>query len=300
MIYTVNYTKKNGFMKEPRLKQKNIEGEIVSDSRYVKPTVPKSLRNYVPHLHYKKNTFVIALEQKELDKLVEQIGFYDDNGDVIKTAPLKNPNAPFWKHPDLNIMLSGSGTTLDDDNPLHKFWIKCFEADPRFKFVGDNLPPSIASRVQYTVTKVTDVLNEKTEANDETYRAMKLLTTHEDDHEKLTSILRAMGTNVRNPNPKLVRDALLRKITEQKDVYVSGRSERNIEMFIRLCESTTKDLEMKSLITVARKKGIITKSNGNIYNYGDFKLGKNLNQVEEFLTSPDNSEILVELMQKTK
>ena len=300
MLYTVNYTKKNSFMREPRLKQRNLEGELVSDSRYVKPTIPKAVRVYVPHIHYKKNSFMISMEQAELDKLVELIGFYDENNNVIKSAPLKNPNAPFWKHPELKINLNGSGLTLDDENPMDKFWLKCFEADPRFRFTGEDLPPSIASRVQYSVTKVSEQLNEQSETNDEMYKAMKLLTVNEDDHEKLASILRAMGTDVQNPNPKLVRDALLRKITDYKDQYVQGRNERNIEMFIRLATSTTEALTIQDTIAVARKKNLIKKGASGTYIYGEVKLGTSLEMVEESLKKEENAEIYRELIEKTK
>ena len=300
MIYTVHYTKKNSFMKEPRIRTKNIEGDVISDSKYVKPTVPKAMRNYVPHLHYKKNSFVVGLEQDELNKLVKEIGFYDDRGELIVAAPLKNPNAPFWKHSDLKLMLNASGTTLDDEVPIHMFWIKCFEADPRFRFSGDELPPTIAAKVNYTVTSVTDKHNEQTQSNDETFEAMKLLTTNEENHEKLTSVLKAMGVAVQDPNPKLVRDALLRKITEHKDIFVAGTGERNIEVFIRLMSSKAKTLEVKGIITTALSKGVIVKTANNIYKYGDIKLGSNQKKVEEFLNDKENSDVLLEIQEKIK
>lgn len=300
MIYTVNYTKKNSFMRDPRLKQKNLEGELVSDARYVKPTVPKAVRNYVPHLHYKKGTFVINLKQVELNELVEKIGFYDSNGNLIKTAPLNNPDAPFWTHKKLMISLSGSGTTLDDDKALDKFWLKCFESDPRFQFSGDDIPPAMSSRVQFSVTKISENMSEDSVSNDESYEAMKLLTLNEDNFKKLVSVVRSMGVNVRNPEPKLVRDALLKKITTHKNNYVPGTSERNIEMFIRLMKASTKELELKELINKAKAKGVISKNGKNQYYYGELKLGSSLSKVEEFLKNEDNNEILNEFLEKTK
>lgn len=289
-------------MKAPKLKNKKLEdgNEVISESTYMQPSMPKSFRVYTAPLSYKKNMYLIECSQEDLDKLVAEIGFYDDNGNMIVKAPKKNPNAPFWKHPDLKLVISNAGTTLDDENPLHKFWLLCFEADPRFRLMGEKLPPSIASRVQYTVSKVSDKLGGQSESNDEAYTAMKLLTANEDNYDKLVSILRAMGTDVRKPNPRLVRDALMRKITDFKDLYVQGTAERNIERFIRLAEASTEDLEIKSLVTKARKRGMITKNSRNEYTYGDFKLGTSLDKVEGFLGDGDNVDILNELLEKTK
>lgn len=295
MIYTVNYTKKNSFMKDPRLKSKNLEGDIINDSKYVKPTMPKAARVYVPTLLYKSNRFAIALEQKELNDLVEKIGFYSEDGALIKDAPLNNPNAPFWTHKDLKKMLYGSGTTLNDELPIDKFWLKCFEADPNFKVAGEQLPPSISSKIEFTVSKIQDDLNGIDEGNDDTYKAMKLLTSNEDNTEKLENVLRAMGVDVKKPNPKMVRDLLMRKITEQKDVYPMGSSERNIEMFIRLMESSNTELHISSVISKAISSGVLHKKKDRYYYYDDLKIATSKKDILLYLMDKKNIDILNEI-----
>jgi hypothetical protein len=299
-IYTVNYTKKNSFMKEPRLKQKSKDGLIVNDSRYVQPGTPKARRNYVPHISYKTNKFAVDGTQEEINSLIKEIGFYDKSGSLIDSAPLNNPNAPFWKHEDLKILLENNGTTLNDEFPLDRFWIMCFKADPRFEFIGDTLPPALKKRVQYTVTGINEKLNERTKSDEESFQAMELLVSIGEDTEKMASVLRAMGVSVSNPNNAMVKSALMRKISDQKDIYVQGTSERNIEMFLRLIKSAPKELAIKDLISRARTKDYITKDAKNTYFFGDLPIGKNLTQVEEYLSDKDNSDILKEIKDKLK
>ncbi len=299
-IYTVNYIKPSSFLKDARLKQQNSEGEIVTDTRYVKPSIPKATRGYVPHISYKTGKFLINLDQAELNGLVKEIGLYDNNDQLIETAPLGNPNAPFWKHPALRVNLDGSGSTFNEDNPMDKFWLKCFEKDPRFKFKGEGVAPSIAARVEYNVTKVTDQQLEDKEQTDETFKAMKLLVAIEDDYEKSVQILRAMGTDVRTPNPSLVKNALTRKITEYKDQYVMGTSERNIEMFIRMAGATSAQLAIQDIISTARRKHIIQKDSSNHFIYGEIRMGTSLKQLETFLNDTKNIEILNEINTKIK
>ena len=304
MLYTVNYTKKNGFMRhsgKPRLIHKDVEQNLVTDKEYVKPTMPKAMRVYVPPVSYKKRKYLINLSQKELDELVKEIGFYDENGKVIEEAPLRNLNAPFWKHKDLKLVLEDHGTVLNDDIPLDRFWLRCFEVDPRFRFADEQLSPSKLSKVQYTVVKFKDKYNEISKDLDVTYNAIKLLGAMENDLDKMVDILRAMGTNIRDKsNPKLIRQALYRKITEYKDIFVPGTSETNLETFIKLAKNTdNRKLMIKSLITQALSKGLIAKKK-NKYFYGDLQLGTSKAAVEQYLNDSENEMVLTELMEKIK
>lgn len=304
MIYTVNYTKANSFMRhksEPRLIQKNAQGEVVNESRYVKPGISKAIKVYVPKVHYRKNTMQVALSQKELDKLVVDMELYDDQNRLIESAPLRNPSAPFWNHPEMKIMLETSGTTLDDSNPRDRFWLACFEADPHFRFAGEDMPPSVASRVQFTVTKGTEQFDEAAEKQDEVYEATKKLIKIENDYDKMVSILRAMGTDVRKgADPKTVRQSLQRKITDYKDAFVKGTSERNIEMFNRLVDGGTEEIHLKALINQARARDIIGKKSNGKYVYGDVELGSSVAKVEAFLKDSENNDILNEIIEQTK
>ncbi len=287
-------------MKEPRIKNKNLEGDIVSDKKYSKQASPRASRNYVPRISFRTGKMLVDLDQKELDKLVLDIGFYSEEGNLITNAPMNNPDAPFWKHPDVKVRLMGSGTSFNDDEPLDKFWLNCFRADPKFKVSGQKLAPSVAATVDYTVTAIQDGVSASTEATDELYKAMKLLTLNEDNFDKLTSILRAMGTDTRKASPKLVKNALMRKITDQKDHYLSGTGERNIDAFIRLCGVTTQELKFQEMVTQSLTKGVIVKRKNNKYYYGDIELGTSKAKIENYLEDPENNEIMVEIREKLK
>ncbi len=301
MMYVVNYTRKPSFLKDARLKQTNNEGEVVLDKRYVKNTLPGSLRVYVPKIG-RDNKMMVNLKQEELDTLVSEIGFYDSDNKVITTAPLRNPKGAFWLHPDLKITLSGSGTPLNDEIALDRFWLKCFEADPHFKASMEEIAPSKSSMVEYVVSKSSEESENAQKDHDETFEAMRLLTKHEDDPEKLISVLRAMGTVVKDvTNIKLVRNALLRKITEYKNqLSLANDGERNIDVFIRLMNSSTKELVIKDLISKALTSRIIVKNQHNQYVYGDIKIGTSKGAIEKFLEDEENKDILEEIREKVK
>jgi len=281
-----------------RIMQENDEGRPVLDKAYVKPTLPQVRRRITPNVDYKTNRIALDIKQEDLDKLVAEIGFYDQDQKLIKEAPMKNPNAPFWKHRDLYLDIPGSGLTLDDEIARDRFWLEVMKADRRFILKGDSVPPSRAKKVLYTIKKVSDEVSGLDESQDELFLANELLVKHQDDHEKLVDVLVAMGTKVKKGNPKVVRNALMTKITQHKDQKVPGTEERNIEAFIRLMQSNTEEIAKKKYISEALKKGILTRDDRNEYFYGDLSLGGSRKDTEEFLLSEEGKDIMDQIMVK--
>jgi len=301
MIYTVNYTKKNSFMNAKGIPDKRRitpEGDVVDEGKYVQPTVPGASRVYRPKFSLRKKRYLINLTQDELDKLVKSMHLYDEDGNQITAAPLTNEAAPFWKHRDIRLFMENMSATLDDDVPRDKFFLKCFEADPQFKLIGDEVNPAMAANVRFTIAKAEENVAKIDRELDRSMKAVELLNAM--DYSKQVSVLKAMGIDSRNPDPKVTKNTLFRKITDEKNLRTGSSQENNLDMFLRLAESTTEELNLQALVEQARAGRIITKSKDGKYKFGQITLGKNLTEVRDYLKDDNNADVLNEILEQCR
>lgn len=302
MRYTVNFTKKLSFIRQngdPSLKTKDKDGQIVSETKYNRPGLPRGARYYVPHRNLKTSKYVIDLEQDQLNKLVKEIGFYDEKGNPIVEAPLNNPNAPFWRHPELKLLLSNSGTPFDDEKPIDAFWLACMRADRQFMVVGEEISPTLKSNVFYTITPIGQKITEENQSTDILIEAMSRFEKMKDDVVKMTAVLRAMGVDVRNPDEATLRRSIVAKITTFKDSYSKfSNGETNIETFMRLADENSSSLNIEATVKQAIASKAIAKKGNNKYYYGDLLLGGSVKQVGEFLVK--NQDIFNEVLEMLK
>lgn len=299
MIYTVNYTKKNSFMNVkgiPEKRRVTPEGDILDEGKYVQPTVPGASRVYRPKYSLRKKRYLVNMTQEELDKLVKDMHIYDADGNQILSAPLSNEAAPFWRHKDIRLFMENMSITLDDDVPRDKFFLKCFEADPQFKLVTEEVNPAVAANVRFTISKAEENVAKVDRDADRSMRAVEILNSM--DYSKQVSILKAMGIDSKNPDPKIVKNTLFRKITDEKNLRIGHTAESNIDAFLRLAESSTEELNLQALIEQARASRVIVKAKDNKYKFGQITLGKNLTEVRDYLNDDNNADILNEIIEQ--
>lgn len=308
MIYTVYYTKKNPFMNfrdTSNLVRKNKEGDVVSSSSNKKTSVPGSFQRYVPKKHYKKQTLQIDMGQDELNKLVAELNWYDDKGQLIETAPLNNSAASFWIHENCSITIENDGMSFDDELPLDRFWLACFRADKSFRFKGDKVSPSVANRVRYTVMELGESVNEGVNKAQEGILAFRTLENLSDKQRVM--VLRAMGVSVTEDHDRSDKDAvdrfnksvfgaLYERITDNKDQVING--ERNIDTFMRLSTDKTNSTEIRAIIRAARDNGVIFKTRSNEYKFGEIKLGSSIASCIEFLQKDENKDVFQGIVEK--
>lgn len=288
-LYTVRYTKASSFIKDAKglsVNRYDSNGNLLAENDYKMNFLPKVGRNYKVKTSNGKK--LVNLSQPDLNKLVEKIGFYDDEGNKITEAPLRNTTAKFWKHPKLKIWLEAAGTNIDDEDPLGLFWLKAFEADYEFRNSLDLVNPAMAGKQKYLVTRIGDDVSEKAKKIDEVLIATEMLSVM--DLPKQITVLRAMGVDIRKPDETATKRALMTKITDQKDM-LSVTGERYIEQFIRLASEDPKVLNLDAHINQARSMRIISK-NSKGYTYGEIPLGRVLEDVKNFLEDSDNNDIL--------
>lgn len=299
MIYSVHYTKKNGFMAFKGFPDKGrvtAEGDVVHEGKYQQPTVPGASRVYRPKYSLRKKQYLINLTQSELDKLVKEMHLYDEHGNLITEAPKSNESAKFWQHPQVSLLMENMSITLDDDNPRDRFFLRCFEADPQFATLGDEVNPAVAANVRFAIAKAEENVAKVDADADKSMRAVDLLNAM--DYGKQVNVLRAMGVDSRNPDPKVVKNTLFRKITDEKLLKTGHNHENNLELFTRLASSTTSELNLQALVEQARTARVITKSKDNKYKFGEIYLGKTLSEVRDYLSHEDNEDVLNEIMEQ--
>lgn len=288
-LYTIRYTRASSFIKDAKgltVNRYDSNGNLLTESDYKMNFLPKVGRNYKVKTSNGKK--LINLSQADLNKLVERIGLYDEDGNKIIEAPIRNTTAKFWRHPKLKIWLEAAGTNIDDEDPLGLFWLKVFEADYEFRGSLDLVNPAMAGKQSYLVTRIGEDVSEKSKKIDEVLQATEMLSVM--DLQKQISVLRAMGVDIRKPDETATKRALMTKITDQKDM-LSVTGERYIEQFIRLAKEDPRILNLDGHINQARNMRIISK-NAKGYTYGEIPLGRVLEDVRTFLEDSDNNDIL--------
>lgn len=296
MIHTVRYTKKNSFMKahgDPTIYKNGEDGLPIAAGKYKSNTIPKTFQIKRIKWDGNRRSYDIKISQDDLDSLVKEIGLYTSDGRMIETANLRNELDPFFSHPELSFRIENGSNQLDDSNPLHKLqliWMRT-SSDRQFHVQGGEDNPALRGMAFYTVTTPAQDADAVTADNDKMVRAIRILDTMTYDTQ--CKVLQAMNVSVAaSAEPKVVRDALIRKVTEEKNSITYGTRERNIDVFLRLAEEPSEELNLKSIITSARDFGLIKKAKDGIYKFGEIQLGRTIEAVHQFLGDDGNHDVV--------
>lgn len=290
--FRITYAGKNNFIKEgknAKYIQKDANGEIISDSTYKQPFLPGVGRSYIPS--QRNGRIQIDMKQDELNALVKSLELYDKKGNLIESAPIGNPGAPFWSHEKMRIFLENSGTDIDDEDDIAKIWLAVFRADMKMRVGVSEDNPALDGVVKFDVVAAQDAVDSKNKDIDEVTNATDVL--HNMDFDRQVRILRAMGVESRNPDPVAVKRSLMEKITIQKDSRMTNTGERMIEVFLRLAGTDNSEINIRGIITKAMRhaRRVITKDKQKYY-FGELPLGRNIEEVYQFLVKKENKDIL--------
>lgn len=297
--WTVVYTKRNTFFNRQHDILEEVNGRKTVVGKYNKPTAPGAMRIYKPQFKSKPgNRFLVDLNDKELNDLVNEIGLLRKDGSRITTANIKNAGDEFFKHNDLYFRIEGGVALLDDELPFDQFFLACFRADPKFQFTGGNVNPAMSAMVEYSVTMAGDITDEDSDEVKDGLRAMKLFTNME--FSKRVKVLNSMGIRTEDPDPDMVEKLLYKKITKEKDQPNAITGETNLVLFLRLAGSNTEQLSLRTIIADARKKRIIGKKDNGKYNFGDLEIGRNLEDVFNYLSDDENGDVKNDIIRALK
>lgn len=296
MIHAVRFANTNTFIKSAKnvsVKKYDADGNELYNEPYKGNFIPGTGRWYSPNIW--QNEIAINLTQKEIDELVKDLYVYDDEGKQIFEAPKKNPRAKFWKKIQ-PVFLENAGKNFDDDIPMDRFYLKCFEADPSFS-VNKTYNEALSGKIKFTVTKASDVSDEKYKEIDEVAIATGLY--HKIDFNKKVQILRAFGMTLTDPDPIAVDRAILERITTNKN-RTTDSGERYVDLFIRMANTGSNELNIMAAVSAAINKKLIMRAiKANVYKYGEMPVGKSKDEVVRFFSEAENSGLLEELIKKT-
>jgi len=309
-LLIINYIRQNEFMNfdnssNPVIKVYDEEGNVKETRPYQKQVFAKTQSWVRPRFTDGKFTLSLPYKTKEdrekLNELVARCnllyprGHHKEEQPILEANP-RNIRDAFFTHDEFMLYFDSGQATIDDETPigyLQSMWIK---ADDRFKIYGedDEYDPLMSGKVYYSVSRAgAQIEDDETRSVDETIEATERLSKL--DFESKKKIARAMGLKIVNPDPKILRNLLYRKITTDKDRITEGfRGKRNIDVFMQLTNAPKKELSVRDIITQARDNNIILRKSGNKYYYGDILLGNNLEKVMEYLD--ENDEVFSEIV----
>lgn len=303
MLYTVKFNKTNNFIKRVfdsqklDIYQEGDDGYSEVVGKYRKRTLPNVTSFYSPKWDISQRRHLVDMSQTELNDLVKRMYLYDENGNHIKEAPLSSPSSPFWRHPEVKLQIKDGYASLDDEKPIERFFIACLKADPRINtdpnYKNDN--PVINAMTDYKVSRSDQDFSDRDIELEETVEAIELLQNMSFDKQK--QVARGMGMKNENPDPKMLRKVLIRKITDEKNVRLNGV--RNIDRFMTLSKATKEELTISEYFDKAKTLGIIVKRSSQ-YMFDSVKLGTSVEKSVHFLSDPDNVEIKDELIKEVE
>lgn len=299
-VVSVRYVKQNTFMNNSFGKAERRDydnnGELVNTSKYMSNTAPKAMAVRRIPFDYSERRFKTGnLTQEELNSLVESIGLTykrgSREGELITKANPRNVADPFFVHEDLTISFE-SGLADLRKSPKDYLFYKWMEEDKRFSFASEQEGDLRNARTEYLVYKSGELEKKSAKKNLEVMDAVGKLSKMDFDTQK--KVLRAMGVEVADPDPDVLKSTLYEMITDGKDAKVYRGAQRNIESFMKYAEASQEELSVRGYFEESLLKGIIYRKSGNRYHYGDIHLGNNKDEATKFLEN--DAQILEEVI----
>ncbi len=277
----------------------NSFGTADEVGEYKSPLFPKCTKEIRVIFDQRSNTWPVALSKDELNAIVADFGFEDEDGSRIITADKNHRSDPFFNHDDLIARIEEGNLSMDDETPIGLFWKKVAEADDmNYDINNDTDNPLQRARQSFKITTDDNENKKVVRDQDEGMRATELLHTMTD--ERMKEVARAMGIELPGKiESRQLKATLFEKITLRKDAK-TNEGVRNIEAFLKTAEMSTKETELRSMITEAVEKRILQKRQfGHLY-FAEIKVGNNIEQVYDFMGEQTNEALMSELIRFVK
>lgn len=280
--------------------QNDNNGNLVSEKKteYVSERFPKSKQMHrIPWSHNKRKWLLDGFPENcdELNKLVKDCKLqfekpHKNAGDYIEKADIYDYNDKFFNHRLCKIMSNEGEILLDKSFPLQNLVLRGLKLHPHFQVAGEENPLISAGARYIIVDRDIDVKLKRT-ARDNKLKVMKLYSSL--TGEKKIKIAMAMNL-IPNENVDIdvVEDVLFnasQDLTKIPDLNITKQ-----ELFINFCEMKTEDLNLKHRIAKAKSTGILKKQADGWILFGS-PVGKTNAQLEDYLSNPDNSKLLLRL-----
>jgi len=276
------------------------DGNQISEKKteFISERFPKSKQMFrVPWSHLKRKWLLDGFPEncQDLNDLVEKCKLqyekpHKNAGDYIVKADIYDYNDKFFNHRLFKITASEGEVLIDKSFPLQDLVLRGLKLHPLFQVAGEDNPLMNAGSRYVIVDRAIDV-KIKRQVRDNKLKVMKL-------YESLTGekkIKIAMAMNLipnENVDIDVVEDVLFKAsedLTKLPDINMSRQ-----DLFITFCELKTEDLNLKHRIAKAKSTGVLKKQADGWILFGS-PVGKTNAQLEDYLSNPDNSKLLLRL-----
>jgi hypothetical protein len=276
------------------------DGNQISEKKteFISERFPKSKQMFrVPWSHLKRKWLLDGFPENcnDLNDIVEKCKLqyekpHKNAGDYIVKADIYDYNDKFFNHRLFKITASEGEVLIDKSFPLQDLVLRGLKLHPLFQVAGEDNPLMNAGSRYVIVDRAIDV-KIKRQVRDNKLKVMKL-------YESLTGekkIKIAMAMNLipnENVDIDVVEDVLFKAsedLTKLPDINMSRQ-----DLFITFCELKTEDLNLKHRIAKAKSTGVLKKQADGWILFGS-PVGKTNAQLEDYLSNPDNSKLLLRL-----
>ncbi len=284
------------------LTQVDDKGNVITQkqSEFLGQRFPKSKQMFrIPWNTSKRRWMLQGFEEantSEMQALVKRCKLQYESpskraGEYIENADIFDYNDAFFNHRLCKIIANEGEFLIDKADPLHNLILRGLKKHPRFQIAGEDNPVMSSGARYVIVDREIDIKLRKASRNNK-MKVMKLfdsLTT-----EKKHKIALAMGLVSNDYIDADVIDDILFKAAEDSTGKNNDYNITRQDLFIRLCEMDSEELNVKHRIVKAKASGILKKQADGWILFG-YPVGKSTAQIEEFLKNPDNNQILTRL-----
>ena len=234
----------------------------------------------------------------ELNKIVESCNFINDMtespdfGKLIVTANIYNLLDPFFNNKRLSLRLSEGEAVLNTDIPFEELLYKGCLVNFRFQISGDQTNPTLSRRAKYIIVDKT--IDKKQKENKRNLVLQLSDTWKSLTAERKKSIAIAMGKiQSEDTDSSVIEDVLWEAANDDKTTMFNGMTSQ--EYFFKLVESESDEVNIRSIVTTAFKKGLIRQNKEKHYEFLGEIIGKDKDQVYKFFLDKKNNPSLDKL-----
>lgn len=296
------------------VKDPNSDGELIGD--YKQPTFMGTRQPITPVQDDVTGDWlwggtdqdlIDCIKGAQLRKYEGKDRGYPKYGDIIEPGDverrLKDPNDPFFRHPDLwnTVVLEGGKFNLDiDKNFIHRTIYFCSLGNDDFaNRLNDTGNKYVTAGFRYEIVEADVETKKKADEIDKEIRAIELLAGMKNDEERIRMICNIMRVpGYRDNTTVAAAFIMLRDIASNTDTAARFGSNRTYQdRFIELAEMQIDELRIHSIVFNGLNKGRIRKNGkgGYLMDGRTLEGVKSEPQLVEYFRSPDNQEDFIDL-----
>lgn len=257
----------------------------------------------LPNAQKKARVKQIRTAVAELEKeLAQNVVKVNDPEFWNKIKLLRPNNDEFWSK--ISIRVGNDPMFLDPKkDPYDLIKIFAIEAGG-FSIVAKNLETAkLGSKYKFYLDNFKQTVDTRTKPSKIRNRALAALQTMYDSNPtKLRYVAKVVETNSLQYNNATPNDV----VYENMDAYIHGQGSENsrirsAQTFLDSSNRTLEELKLAAILKDAKMyKIIIDKPDGFIYTDKNERLGRNMEDVLQYIASPLNDEVLMYIMNKVE